>query len=68
MLGRIRPEAEGLLGVAANCGSRSSRPHDPTGAAQQPLGLAGSGAARRACTTCGYRAVTLRAALRWYGR
>jgi hypothetical protein len=36
VLCRIGPEAEGLLGVVACCGSWPSRPHDPTGAAQQP--------------------------------
>jgi hypothetical protein len=36
-VGRIRPEAKGLLGAAAGCSSRPSRPHDPTGVAQQPL-------------------------------
>jgi hypothetical protein len=45
-VGRIRPEAEGLLSVAAYCGSRPSQPHGPTGAAQQPLSPAGSGPAR----------------------
>jgi hypothetical protein len=41
---RIRPEAKALLGVVAYYGSRPSRPHDPTGTAQQPLDPAGSGA------------------------
>jgi hypothetical protein len=61
-VGRIRPEAEGLLGAAAYCGSRPSWPHDSTGAAQQPLGSVGSGAARHARTACGHRAVATRAA------
>jgi hypothetical protein len=44
-VGRIRLEAEGLLGMAAYHVSRPSLPHGPTSAAQQPLGSAGSGAA-----------------------
>jgi hypothetical protein len=45
-VGRIRPEAGGLLGTAAYCDSQPSRPHGPTAAAQQPLSPTGSGAAR----------------------
>jgi hypothetical protein len=52
-VGWIRPEAEGLLGVAASCGSGPSRPHGPTGVAQQPLSPAGSGAAWRTAVAGG---------------
>jgi hypothetical protein len=44
VLSRIRPEAEGLLGVAACCGSEPSWPHCPRARPSSQLGPAGSAA------------------------
>jgi hypothetical protein len=46
VLGRIQPEAEGLLGVAACCGSGPSWPHGPRARPSSQLGPTGSTARR----------------------
>jgi hypothetical protein len=49
VLGQIRPEAEGLLGVAACCCSGPSQPHGPRARPGSQLGPASSAARRAKC-------------------